>query len=219
MAPAPEPSAGPAAAAYLERRVAREVDIPVRGLSLHLRVWGQAAPDPARRPTLLLLHGWMDVAASFQFMVDALTEERHVIALDWRGFGLQRCIGCRQLLVSRLPGRSRPVARRARRPRRGRRGDRSARSQHGRQRGDAVRRHPAATHPAAGQPGGFRHAGHRAGAGAAALCALAGRAPEPAAAAPLRVARRGRGAPAQDQSTARTAAGPVAGAALGAPDR
>jgi pimeloyl-ACP methyl ester carboxylesterase len=34
-----------------------------------------------------MLHGWMDVAASFQFVVDALADERHVIALDWRGFG------------------------------------------------------------------------------------------------------------------------------------
>jgi pimeloyl-ACP methyl ester carboxylesterase len=40
----------------------------------------------------VLLHGWMDVAASFQFVVDALAQmegfERWVIAPDWRGFGL-----------------------------------------------------------------------------------------------------------------------------------
>jgi pimeloyl-ACP methyl ester carboxylesterase len=36
----------------------------------------------------VLLHGWMDVAASWQFVVDALAGERHVIAPDWRGFGL-----------------------------------------------------------------------------------------------------------------------------------
>ena len=39
-----------------------------------------------------MLHGWMDVAASFQFVVDALADiegpARWVIALDWRGFGL-----------------------------------------------------------------------------------------------------------------------------------
>ena len=34
-----------------------------------------------------MLHGWMDVAASFQFVVDAFAEDRHVLALDWRGFG------------------------------------------------------------------------------------------------------------------------------------
>jgi pimeloyl-ACP methyl ester carboxylesterase len=39
-----------------------------------------------------MLHGWMDVGASFQFAVDALAAieggDRHVIAPDWRGFGL-----------------------------------------------------------------------------------------------------------------------------------
>ena len=34
-----------------------------------------------------MLHGWMDVGASFQFLVDALERDWHVIALDWRGFG------------------------------------------------------------------------------------------------------------------------------------
>ena len=32
----------------------------------------------------------MDVATSWQFMVDALGEDRHIIAPDWRGFGLTR---------------------------------------------------------------------------------------------------------------------------------
>jgi pimeloyl-ACP methyl ester carboxylesterase len=40
------------------------------------------------RPPLVMLHGWMDVGASFQFVVDALHAERFVIAPDWRGFGL-----------------------------------------------------------------------------------------------------------------------------------
>jgi pimeloyl-ACP methyl ester carboxylesterase len=39
----------------------------------------------------VLLHGWMDVGASYQFVVDALAAaegfERWVIAPDWRGFG------------------------------------------------------------------------------------------------------------------------------------
>ena len=34
-----------------------------------------------------MLHGWMDCSASFQFLVDALESEWHVIAPDWRGFG------------------------------------------------------------------------------------------------------------------------------------
>lgn len=55
----------------------------VRGLRYHVRTWG----DP-RHPGLFLLHGWMDVSASFQFLVDALQRDWHVIAPDWRGFGL-----------------------------------------------------------------------------------------------------------------------------------
>jgi pimeloyl-ACP methyl ester carboxylesterase len=35
-----------------------------------------------------MLHGWMDVAASFQFVVDALGDGWQVIAPDARGFGL-----------------------------------------------------------------------------------------------------------------------------------
>jgi pimeloyl-ACP methyl ester carboxylesterase len=50
-----------------------------------VRIWGTPSPT---HPPLVLLHGWMDVAASWQFVVDALAEERHVIAPDWRGFGL-----------------------------------------------------------------------------------------------------------------------------------
>lgn len=55
----------------------------VRGLRYHVRTWGNAH-DPA----LFLLHGWMDVSASFQFLVDCLQRDWHVIAPDWRGFGL-----------------------------------------------------------------------------------------------------------------------------------
>ncbi|MCB1956059.1 MAG: alpha/beta hydrolase [Rhodocyclaceae bacterium] len=57
--------------------------LEIRGLQLHLREWGR--PES---PRLFLLHGWMDHSASFQFIVDALASEWHVIAPDWRGFGL-----------------------------------------------------------------------------------------------------------------------------------
>ncbi len=57
--------------------------LTVRGLRYHLREWG--APGA---PLLVLLHGWMDVSASFQFVVDAFQREWHVIAPDWRGYGL-----------------------------------------------------------------------------------------------------------------------------------
>jgi pimeloyl-ACP methyl ester carboxylesterase len=34
-----------------------------------------------------MVHGWMDVAASYQFVVDALAADHYVVAPDWRGFG------------------------------------------------------------------------------------------------------------------------------------
>ena len=55
----------------------------IRGLRYHVRTWGKPGA-----PKLFLLHGWMDVSASFQFLVDGLAREWHVIAPDWRGFGL-----------------------------------------------------------------------------------------------------------------------------------
>ncbi len=60
--------------------------INVRGLRYHLREWGAAGADAAH--TLVMLHGWMDVSASFQFVVDALDNRWRVVAPDWRGFGL-----------------------------------------------------------------------------------------------------------------------------------
>ena len=62
--------------------------LPLRGLSHHVRGWGDAACVSPERPPLVLLHGWMDVGASFQFVVDALGDDRVVVAPDWRGFGL-----------------------------------------------------------------------------------------------------------------------------------
>ena len=62
---------------------ARSEFLPLRGLRLHIRQWG----DPSA-PRLFMLHGWMDVSASFQFVVDHLQQDWHVIAPDWRGFGL-----------------------------------------------------------------------------------------------------------------------------------
>lgn len=56
--------------------------VPVRGLSYHVRTWGQLDA-----PLLVMLHGWMDVGASFQFLVDALRRQWRVVAPDWRGFG------------------------------------------------------------------------------------------------------------------------------------
>ena len=73
---------------YLARRAARSIFMDLRGLRCHVNVWGEPSPAAAQRAPLVMLHGWMDVGASFQFVVDALESDRYVIAPDWRGFGL-----------------------------------------------------------------------------------------------------------------------------------
>src|SRR3954465_15953160 len=57
--------------------------LDVRGLRYHVRHW--AAPGA---PKIVLLHGWMDVSASFQFLVDESPGKWDVYAPDWRGYGL-----------------------------------------------------------------------------------------------------------------------------------
>ncbi len=73
---------------YPVKRPGRSRFITVRGLRHHVLEWGDASMAALGRPPLLMQHGWMDVAASFQFVVDALPTDRHVLAFDWRGFGL-----------------------------------------------------------------------------------------------------------------------------------
>lgn len=57
--------------------------LDIRGLRYHIRHWGDESA-----PKLFMVHGWMDMSASFQFVVDCLQKDWHVIAPDWRGFGL-----------------------------------------------------------------------------------------------------------------------------------
>ena len=56
--------------------------VDVRGERHHVLTWGEP-----QSPPLVLLHGWMDVGASFQFLVDALARDWYAIAPDLRGFG------------------------------------------------------------------------------------------------------------------------------------
>jgi pimeloyl-ACP methyl ester carboxylesterase len=74
--------------AYVVRRPSRSRFVTLRGLRTHVLEWGDASMVTPARPPLLMQHGWMDVAASFQFVVDALPSDRHVLAFDFRGFGL-----------------------------------------------------------------------------------------------------------------------------------
>lgn len=79
---------------YQARRPARSEFAPVRNLKYHVLHWGEAHSD---LPPLVLMHGWMDVAASYQFVVDAFSPAffrgRTILAADWRGFGLTDCPG------------------------------------------------------------------------------------------------------------------------------
>ena len=62
--------------------------LTVRGLRTHVRHWGREGA-----PKIFMAHGWMDMSASFQFIVDCLQGDWHVIAHDWRGFGLSERTG------------------------------------------------------------------------------------------------------------------------------
>lgn len=69
---------------YQARRTARSTFLTLRDWRYHLREWGQ--PVAGQAP-LVLVHGWMDVGASWQFMVDAMARDRWIVAPDWRGYG------------------------------------------------------------------------------------------------------------------------------------
>ena len=69
---------------YQARRTARSIFLTLRDWRYHLREWGQ--PTAGQAP-LVLVHGWMDVGASWQFMVDAMARDRWIVAPDWRGYG------------------------------------------------------------------------------------------------------------------------------------
>ncbi|NDY92402.1 alpha/beta fold hydrolase [Ideonella livida] len=86
-------TAADADAAYTPRRPARHLQVDVRQhWRYHLRAWGDTRLVTPERPALVLCHGYMDVGASFQFLVDALHtlegEHRYILAVDWRGYGL-----------------------------------------------------------------------------------------------------------------------------------
>ena len=73
---------------YKEKRLSRSEYVPIRGINYHVLHWGEAQSS---LPPLVLVHGWMDVAASYQFVVDALSDAfaqgRTILAPDWRGYG------------------------------------------------------------------------------------------------------------------------------------
>ena len=75
---------------YEPKVVPRSVWHEIRDVNYHVLEWGDRD-----KPLLVLLHGWADCAASFQFFVDELQKDWFVVAPDWRGFGRThvRCQG------------------------------------------------------------------------------------------------------------------------------
>ena len=69
---------------YQVKRISRSEFVPIRNLQYHVQIWGEPAAD---KIPMVMVHGWMDVAASYQFVVDALSHDHYVIAPDWRGYG------------------------------------------------------------------------------------------------------------------------------------
>jgi pimeloyl-ACP methyl ester carboxylesterase len=67
---------------YRLLRPGRHGTIPIRGLEQHFIRWGPDSEDP-----VLLLHGFADCAASFQFVADSIDPSLPLLAIDWRGFG------------------------------------------------------------------------------------------------------------------------------------
>jgi pimeloyl-ACP methyl ester carboxylesterase len=62
--------------------VSRSDFVRVRGLRYHVRRWGDESA-----PMLWLLHGWLDVSATWQPVAAGLLPKFQVLAPDWRGFG------------------------------------------------------------------------------------------------------------------------------------
>lgn len=67
---------------YNTIRAGKHRELDIRQVRYNVTEWG----DPAA-PTLIYLHGWADTGTTFQFVVDALQHDWHVVAPDWRGFG------------------------------------------------------------------------------------------------------------------------------------
>ena len=56
--------------------------VEVRGRRHRVMRWGPPSASP-----IVLLHGFLDAASTFQFLVDELPEDWSLVAPDWRGFG------------------------------------------------------------------------------------------------------------------------------------
>jgi pimeloyl-ACP methyl ester carboxylesterase len=69
-------------APYEARTPIRRKVLAIRGIDYSICEWGDEDA-----PLLIYLHGWADTGSTFQFVIDELKEDWHVVAPDWRGFG------------------------------------------------------------------------------------------------------------------------------------
>jgi pimeloyl-ACP methyl ester carboxylesterase len=67
---------------YIPIRTARTEELSVRGLRHRVTWWGERTRSPA-----VLLHGFQDCGATWQFLADRLPPDWSLAAPDWRGFG------------------------------------------------------------------------------------------------------------------------------------
>lgn len=67
---------------YEPGRKPRYEDVTVRGLRHRVTWWGERTDNP-----IVLLHGFMDCGATWQFLADCLPSGWSLAAPDWRGFG------------------------------------------------------------------------------------------------------------------------------------
>ncbi|HEY5807394.1 MAG TPA: alpha/beta hydrolase [Povalibacter sp.] len=70
---------------YTIRRIPQLEVIRVRELDFQLYRWPGTDPDP-----VVLLHGWGDSAATWQFVADEMPQRHTLVAFDARGFGRTR---------------------------------------------------------------------------------------------------------------------------------
>jgi pimeloyl-ACP methyl ester carboxylesterase len=71
---------------YQMLRLPQTLRFDVRGVSHHCSRWA-GNRQATGSPPVLLLHGYLDCGATFQFVADALEPSRTLLAPDWRGFG------------------------------------------------------------------------------------------------------------------------------------
>ncbi len=69
-------------------KASQSLFLDIRGIKYHCRTWGQEGA-----PKVFMLHGFQDVSASWQFTVEAFEKDWHIIAPDWRGYGLSGWAG------------------------------------------------------------------------------------------------------------------------------